>query len=46
MANGDVGYGRLTEVTSDGQSVNDWTTGKQSENGPFHRWVYCNYPLY
>ena len=43
MANGEVGYGRLTELISGGQSVNDWTTSRQSENGLYHRWVYYNY---
>ena len=31
MAKGEVGNGSLTEQISSGQSVNDWTTGTQSE---------------
>ena len=46
MAKGKVGNRSLTKGTSDGQSVNDWTTGGQSENGSNHKCVYCNYPLF
>ena len=45
MANGEVGYGRLTELTSGEQSDKFWTTSRQSANGPNLRGVYCNYPI-
>ena len=31
-----------TELNTGGQRVKFWTTGRQSENGTNHRWVYYN----
>jgi len=45
MTKGEVCNRFLMEGTSGGQSVNDWTTGTQSENVLYHRWVHCNYSL-
>ena len=44
MVKVEVDNGVLTEVTSDGQSINFWITSKQSENESNYRWVYYNFP--
>ena len=41
----DVGYRRQTKLISVGQSAKFWTTSKQGEYEPNHKWVYCNLPL-
>ena len=35
----------VTDWSSGGQSVKFWTTGRQSKNGSYSKWVYCNYLL-
>ena len=44
MSEGQVGNWGVTDWSTGGQSDKFYTTGRQSENGPNLRWVYCNYP--
>ena len=42
----EVGYGGVTEGITDGKSVKNETTGRQTELEANHRWVKCNYPYF
>ena len=46
MAEGEVGYGLVTEGITGGYSVKIQTTGGHIELEANHRLVMCNYPFY